>query len=156
MWSNDHGEKFPMEWSEAQGGSKASAAAGIAVPSFLIISNELNSPKVLTCPEDSKRQRTADFASFNQQSLSYFLGIDAAETNPASILLGDRNLTVAGVSTNGLVSITSPKTVRWSRHIHKHNGNLALADGSAFQSTTDILQKSLQGSGLETNRFAVP
>ena len=156
MWANDHEERFPMHVAQADGGSKESATAGIAAPSFLSISNELVSPKVLTCPEDSKRQRVADFAVFGQQNLSYFLGIDASETNAASILVGDRNLTVSGMTTNGLISITLPKTVRWSGTIHKQRGNIALTDGSAFQTTDDLLEKSLRGSGMATNRFAVP
>ena len=51
IWANDHGEVFP---------------AG-----FLTMSNELNTPKILTCPGDKSRQRAQSWAEFNGSSVSY-------------------------------------------------------------------------------------
>ena len=49
MWSNDHGDQFPWQTPAADGGTKEFAGLPIAVIHFIIISNELNSPKILTC-----------------------------------------------------------------------------------------------------------
>jgi len=51
MWSNDNNDTFPMD--------------------FLSASNELNSPKVLTCPSDSARQRANNWQEFNAGNISY-------------------------------------------------------------------------------------
>src|SRR4051812_21294533 len=51
MWAIDHEDKYPMQMAATEGGTRESAVAGLALPSFSIISNELNSPKVLICPQ---------------------------------------------------------------------------------------------------------
>ena len=156
MWANDHNDRFPMQLTLAQGGTQESALRGLPLASFKIISNELNSPKPLNCPEDKKRTMTRDFAQLTPKNLSYFLGLDAAEGRPNTILTGDRNLCINTRSVRGLVQITNSSTVTWSPDIHKGQGNLGLADGSAYQVTDQLLQKALQNSTITTNRFAIP
>jgi prepilin-type processing-associated H-X9-DG protein len=156
MWAYDHGDKLPMELSATKGGARESALAGVPVAAFTLISNELCSPKVLACPEDAKREQTTNFATLTYRNLSYFLGVDASETNAAAILTGDRNISLTNQMTNGLMQITVPGTANWTTHIHKNAGNLAFADGSAMQATAEDLRRSLRGSGLATNRFAIP
>jgi len=153
MWSNDHANQFPMS-----SGAKDSAVAGDPIPSFLILSNELVSPKLLLCPEDQKRgPRALIFAGLAAKNISYLVGIDANETNVASILTADRNVVLPDLKQpQGLLSITDSGSAQWSREIHKQQGNIALVDGSASQATQDGLRKALRGSGLATNRFAVP
>ena len=155
MWANEHGERFPMELTTAEGGTKESALQGLPLTSFLAISNEINNPKPFTCPDDTQRTRATMFSQLTA-NLSYFLSVDAAETNPASILSGDRNLLINGNPASGLVQITDPATVTWGPKIHKHQGNIGLADGSAHQVTDQLLQKQLRTTGLATNRFAIP
>ena len=156
MWSNDRGEKFPMQLSEAEGGTKGLISQGLPLSSLMIISNELNSPKLLTCQDDKGRKRVSLFTELTPNNLSYFVGVDAAETNPASILSGDRNIHINGKPARGYVRITDYSTATWGPDIHKHHGNIALADGSASQTTQDGLQKAIRGTGLATNRFAIP
>ena len=79
MWANEHDEKFPMALTIAEGGTKELALQGLPLASFMIISNELNNPKPLNCPEDKERTRVANFAQLTTKSISYFLGVDASE-----------------------------------------------------------------------------
>lgn len=153
MWSNDHAEQFPMS-----SNSKDSAIAGDPIPSFLIISNELNSPKMLFCPEDRKRgPRAVTFEALGAKNISYMIGTDASETNGASILTADRNVVLQDLKQpRGVLIITNWLNAQWGPDIHKLQGNIAFADGSASQTAQDGLQKALRSCGLATNRFAVP
>jgi hypothetical protein len=103
MWSNDHGELFPWQVPIADGGTKELASLPYAAFHYLAISNELNSAKILNCPNDTERIRANAWDAPLHLSLSYFAGLNANETKPATILAGDRN-----VSTN------SSTMVLWS------------------------------------------
>jgi hypothetical protein len=156
MWANEHAERFPMNLTAAEGGTKEMAFQGFPLSSFLIISNEISHPKPLTCPEDKKRKPATDFAQLTAGSLSYFLGLDSSESRPQSILTGDRNICINGQPTKGFVMITNWAAVSWDATIHNREGHIGLADGSAHQVTVNLFQKSLQATQLATNRFAVP
>ena len=162
MWANDMGDRFPMQVTAIEGGTKESALQGLPVATFASISNELNNPRPLVCPADKERDYATNFEQLSSKNLSYFLGLDASETNPASILAGDRNLRIKGRARNGLIQITNPTIVAWGPKMHKqpgfqkHYGNIGLGDGSAHQVTDQLLQKQLIATGLGTNRFAIP
>ena len=156
MWANDYGERFPMDLMAAEGGTRESALLGLPFTSFSIISNELNNPKPLLCPDDEKRARATDYGQLTPKNLSYFLGVDASELNPQTILSGDRNLCINGQPTYRFLQTTNSSAITWGANIHKHQGNIGLADGSAHQVTDHLLQKQLQATGLATNRFAIP
>src|SRR5207247_4730878 len=78
---------------------------------FGVMSNELSTPKILFCPQetDPSRQSASTFASTipagsvnqvpftNDNNISYFVGVDAVDTSPQMVLTGDRNLSVHGV-----------------------------------------------------------
>jgi prepilin-type N-terminal cleavage/methylation domain-containing protein/prepilin-type processing-associated H-X9-DG protein len=73
---------------------------------FLVMSNELSTPKILFCPaeyESAYRQAASTFAGVqpptstnslytNDLNVSYFIGVDAQETYPRMFLTGDHNL----------------------------------------------------------------
>ena len=64
MWSNDNKDVFPMN--------------------FLSASNEMNSPKILTCSGDSARQRANNWQEFNPASVSYeFLNPGGSDSDPS-------------------------------------------------------------------------
>lgn len=157
MWANDHGERLPMQVPFAEEGAREFALAGEPAPIFRVISNELSTPKPLYCSEDKRGYRTNDFLGMSEINLSYFVGIDAKETNAQAILAGDRNLTIDNVPvTRGLVPVNDSNKLAWSNAMHNQAGNVALADGSAHQLTASALPKELTKGGLQTNRFAVP
>ena len=129
---------------------------------FQIISNEVNIPKVLACNEDKKRSRTSDWSVFtNNSHLSYFVGLDADEINPQTILTGDRNVISPTVKPiKGVLNITAKDQVEWTKAIHNQAGNVGLGDGSAHQSTTPTLNRQFQAAFNSTtqvvHRIALP
>src|SRR5205814_1016776 len=84
IFATDNGERFPMEVPVKEGGSKEFVQFGLVLPHFLVISNELSTPKLLVCPRD-KRQEAANFNELRGENISYFVGLDASQTNPQSI-----------------------------------------------------------------------
>jgi prepilin-type N-terminal cleavage/methylation domain-containing protein len=138
MWANDHDNQMPWQVSREKGGTLELVADGSVLPHFLAISNELNSPKPLTCSSDAARSKAIVWHELTQtKHLSYFVGLDADETKPQTILSGDRNLTSATVKpVKGVLNITSNDRVEWTKEIHKDAGNIGLGDGSAHQVTS--------------------
>jgi hypothetical protein len=119
------------------------------------MSNELVAIKILTCPSDNKRERAASFAALANKNLSYFVCLDADETQPQQLLTGDRNIT--GGATNGFLRLlTLNSSVAWTRGMHNNAGNIGLSDGSVQQMTTPTLQKQLQAQPLSGIRLAIP
>ena len=156
MWANDHEDKFPMQVSVAEGGTKELALLGFALASFASISNELNNPKPLHCRQDSERERATQWEQLAVTNVSYFVSMDASETNSASILAGDRNVCIGGQLATGLIHITNPKLAAWGVGIHSNQGNIVLADGSAHGVNGFGLRNAFTNSGIATHRFIFP
>jgi type II secretory pathway pseudopilin PulG len=169
VWAGDNNDKYPMAVSVANGGAMELVATGNVVQAFLVISNELSTPRLLICPQDKEHTMAPNFgAGFTSKNISYFIGLDTDKTNQQIFLSGDDNLTVDDVAVkSGLVQIPANSNVAWTsgRHVsYKEHfwtptyaiGNIGLADGSVQQDTTVRLQTALQQTGLATNRFAIP
>ncbi|HYV29618.1 MAG TPA: hypothetical protein VEO53_00695, partial [Candidatus Binatia bacterium] len=68
MWANDHKDIMPAD--------------------FLTMSNELNSPKILTCPGDTARKPAANWLEFDGSSVSYeLLSPGVPEGDPNIVLV---------------------------------------------------------------------
>jgi prepilin-type processing-associated H-X9-DG protein len=145
IWSSDHGDRFPWNVPQKEGGTLEYALSPEVFRHFKVASNELNTPKILVCPDDRTRTRTASFQTdFSNSNLSYFIGLDADETKPQTILCGDRTLSTNKTILSGLVLVHDPQSLRWAAGIHQDGGNIALADGSAQQFNPTSLLKSLR------------
>jgi prepilin-type processing-associated H-X9-DG protein len=139
---------------------------------FLVMSNELSTPHILFCPQEtdpSKKCATSfgpmgpigssgpiPFSSDN--NLSYFIGLDAEDSlvtmAPRS---GDWNLAIGGVPVkHGLYEIQTNAPVSWVGTRHGKKGNICLADGSVQQVDASGLRSLLIQSGVATNRLAIP
>jgi len=57
LWSTDSSDTFHMHRSTNDGGVKELAEQGSAYVIFLALSNELSTPKILICPEETNPQR---------------------------------------------------------------------------------------------------
>jgi type II secretory pathway pseudopilin PulG len=153
IFANDNGEQYPFAVSTTNGGAKELVAPGATFLQFRAMSNELSTPKVLTCPADH-RKRATNWSSVTESNISYFIGLDAEPTAPMALLAGDRNLTTNGVPVGaGLLVLTTNMTLGYTKDLHRHAGHLVLGDGSVQQTTSAILQKQVQGQG---DRLLIP
>ena len=195
MFSNDHTERFPWQESDANGGTKNAAGTAIsgALWSYVACSNELNSPKVLACGADSARNKAVGFlpglnpaicatapngpvTGFTMNAnnyVSYFLGLDADETKPQTILTGDFNLETTagatvwggGATVNGAMALAPCKVYtgtgvpsdQFSASVHQKAGNIGLGDGSSQQVSIGAFQKQVvaavaSNGGLATSQ----
>jgi prepilin-type processing-associated H-X9-DG protein len=162
MWSNDHNEKFPWNVSTNEGGTMELVGTSKVFQHFLAASNELSSPKVLSCPKDAQRTRATAWDQLTNDAwhISYFVGLEADETKPRSILSGDRNLTTNGRPAFGKVTIAGAKAMGWTARIHKNAGNIGFGDGSAMQFSAKDLQAPFQSArtnfGVNSIRLVIP
>ncbi len=165
-WALDNGDRFPMLVSSSQGGaSEWSYDVGDSMCGvFGVMSNELNTPKILICPSDT-RSATTNFdlpitspRALSNINISYFLGHDAMDTAPGMFLDGDRN-----ISPNTTLSPVAYYTVQnfalgtnftgananigWTANIHQNAGNVGLGDGSVQQYSTSGMHDALTTSG---------
>jgi type II secretory pathway pseudopilin PulG len=139
---------------------------------FASISNELSTPKIVTCPYDNRqRLKTNSWAyavtypAAGNLALSYFIGLTANEEAPESVLGGDRNLTSGVPSVLNWRTVT-PSTPAWRfgdtaairslafdpKSIHKVGGNLMLGDGSVQQVSSKRLRDTAE-TASKTNRL---
>jgi prepilin-type N-terminal cleavage/methylation domain-containing protein len=165
VWGGDNNDRYPQAVSTASGGCEELVySAASTAPSggqygvtniYMIMSNELSTPKVLYCPSDSIKNASIIFSNIIG-GVSYMSCGDATEDYPQMILTGDRNIGTtattgtAALNTNTSASATSskwpPTTGYWAWtavDLHQKAGNLGLADGSAQQVTIAGLQQAL-------------
>ena len=97
LWAEDNGNRHPAEQTVAKGGwgdfLTNADRISICSTNYAIMQNELGqSPRIVICPKDERRA-AANFASnFDNNHVSYFVGLGANDNSPQSILGGDRNL----------------------------------------------------------------
>lgn len=158
IWAGDQTAKFPMEVSVTNGGTMGLADGQNAWINYFVMSNELSTPKILHCPADANSFAATNFSvGFNNQNVSYFVGLDASDEYPQRFLSGDDNFEISGVPIkSGLLELSTNVPIAWTTARHNIVGNIGLADGSVQQTTTVGLQAALQQTGLATNRLAIP
>lgn len=158
IWEGDNGDVYPMGISVTNGGSMEMVATGNVVQTFLVMSNELSTPKLLYCPEDKAHAETNMFAGLVNSNISYYVGVDVTnDMNPQMIISGDSNFENAGMPVkSGLWQFWTNDPVTWSATRHAGMGYIGLADGSVQGATSSYLRQMFQQTGLATNRLAIP
>jgi hypothetical protein len=142
LWAGDNGDKNPTQVSTNAGGTMELVASGVVFPHFLVMSNELGTPKMVRCPEDEKRSYAANWNALSDANVSYFVVPEADETIPQLWLSGDRNLATNNMPLKpGLFTMPTNRVMSWTAQIHEHRGNLGLADGSVQQPSSAQLQR---------------
>ena len=136
---------------------------------FAIMRKELgDSPAIVVCPTDERQPAKSFTNGFDNTHVSYFVGVDANDVYPQSILGGDRNLgpgivpgpdygysPANGKGNDVVLSTNSP--VCWSLKMHARGngmgfGNILLGDGSGKQMSSANLGLSLlRNAGTGTN-----
>jgi type II secretory pathway pseudopilin PulG len=156
-WAKDHGEKFPMEISQTNGGTMEFTTGPNEWRHFQVMSNELSTPRVLICPADVRSEvHASNFMDFNNSNLSFFINLDYSRPNPHALWSGDRNLTNASPIRDGILELTTNKPAVWTAEMHKKVGNLLLFDGSVRQVNGAGLRNAVENSGSATNRLQMP
>ena len=189
IWAQDHGDTFPTRAPVIGGGyaeyigqrtlSSVQATARGVSGAFLCLSNELSTPNALICPAENENRRPATTFGgtipvgsrglvplTNDLNVSYFIGVDAVETNPRGFLAGDHNLGADGNITPARGFVTAPSSyfptfavslgtnfvtnagVSWLDTMHANQGNVALTDGGVRQYNRVQLQLALRNSGI--------
>jgi len=158
IWEGDNNDLYPNAVSRTQGGAMEYQSGPTLFHHLQVMSNELSTPKVLICPQDTDRSRFigTNFESLCNSNVSYFIGLDPNETNPTMFLLGDRNITDGTPLKNGLLELTTNRPARWTAEVHKKVGNICLADGSVQQDSDTGLQDQIAHTGVATNRLLLP
>jgi prepilin-type processing-associated H-X9-DG protein len=122
---------------------------------FLAASNELLTPKVLVCPDDKPALRATSFsAPLGNANISYFAGFDARESQPSTLLLGDRHITGGRLHRKFLRVYSTNSTAAWITNLHNGGGNVAMADGSVARLSSAGLTSLVRSNA--PFRLAIP
>lgn len=141
---------YPWHMDASEGGTYG-PLAGQSWRHFLAISNELDTPKILSCPSDSGTRTTVlDWSDRAEgfvhpanraNAVSYFLALDAFEFLFSTMIVGDRN--ILGGTPGNCASVADPPgvpatllstnnpNIRWGSSTHGRLGIIVLSDGSA-------------------------
>jgi prepilin-type N-terminal cleavage/methylation domain-containing protein len=156
VWEGDNNDKYPMAVSSSSGGANEyiTHGTGVATPAvpannnpgmvFMVMSNELSTPKIIFCPSDSIHTAGSGYAtnwSYNDllsvnapnagtavasgglTKISYFINGDATESDPQSIMVGDCNIGNQNTANN------SPSTFRFGGSATSESFTTANAQG---------------------------
>jgi hypothetical protein len=157
VWEGDNLDRYPTAVPATNGGSMDFITGPNAFRHLQVMSNELATPKVVFCPLESDRSRfvATNFETFCNSNVSFFVGIDATETN-AMFLYGDRNITNGMALRNGILNLTTNHLSAWTAEMHNKVGNICMTDGSVQQVSIVGLQNSVANTGVATNRLQMP
>ncbi len=186
IFSTDNGGSFPWSVDTNNGGSSVTAWLNDnhTYRHYLSVSNELSTPKLLFCPSDSgaiaaeggQSYSKKEAAAFNQilftntftfnQCVSYFVGTDAQEEQPQTILSGDRNISLDVTIANPLVynKTTAATTITlaqgtatgannkigFTKGVHVEAGDLLFGDGHVDQDSTGRLRDAIRDVFINT------
>jgi prepilin-type N-terminal cleavage/methylation domain-containing protein/prepilin-type processing-associated H-X9-DG protein len=197
VWQGDNNDRYPMAVPASQGGAQeavgytaqngtfqanivalvATAGRGGVFSMFAVMSNELNTPKILFCPAEYQTSGTVtrnqgslfgntgggQVGFFSDYGTSYFVGVDATDTSPQMFLTGDHNIgDTLNPPTPTYIYGDQPAAkhymslgtngpaanwVGWADNQHSKQGNVGLADGSVQSLSRSGLQSALQNTG---------
>jgi prepilin-type N-terminal cleavage/methylation domain-containing protein len=181
IFSTDNGDQFPMMLAYSMGGSSDfKTDMTLTWRHFAVLSNELGTPKIITCPADSSRTAQTNwfgYTNLNENATtpgkngatSYGVGVDASETDPQMVLCGDRNMTNLTTALYNNANSTPASgapivkflsndvlNIGWSSSMHRANGNVVLGDGSVQQHTTTRLREQFKNSQDANNNMSLP
>jgi hypothetical protein len=157
LWAGDNNDTLPMGVAVTNGGCLELAATGNVLSIFLVMSNELATPRILRCPTDAGRLAANDFIGITCSNLSYFASVDATnDANPQMIISGDADVLLGGKKlASGLNLLQASDPLAWGSR-HPKTENIGLNDGSVQSVNASGFRSQLKLTGYATNRFALP
>jgi prepilin-type N-terminal cleavage/methylation domain-containing protein len=157
VWSNDNSEKYP--WGVTNNGT---FGTDDWTEHYRICSNEFVTPKILVCPSDRQKTIASNWRVLDgDRHISFFVGLDAEESKPQTILAGDRNVYGGGggLDLSWNRGMGSSIDAAWLNSIHVNKGEIVLSDGSVQQTKTSTLREQISTalqSGSQTVTFSLP
>jgi prepilin-type N-terminal cleavage/methylation domain-containing protein len=162
LFAQDRDGFYPWYLPVSEGGTYG-PDAGEAWRNFLPAAAEIDTPKVLVCPSDTATKVTVidwtagpdglQNVANRGNALSYFVGLDAYETVPYSVLVGDRHLLGGVADTCGSVAPSpgvwatelraNDNSIRWSSDVHGRLGMIVFNDGSAHMTRDAALREAM-------------
>jgi hypothetical protein len=165
-WGAEHEGRPPWLTFQSEGGSRPNTGvgAGNAWFQYLVLSNQLGTPRILACPADTTVRGANSWgefasASFRGNAASYSIGLHATPDDPRALVAADYNLRVSGVGTScgpaainnvaflQIVGLPDPN-IGWTNGLHYPFGHLLKNDGSVELTTSRRLAASLAEEGL--------
>ena len=172
LWANDNNEKFPWSVAAVDGGSGwlVDPMPDDWADNFRAASNELVTPRILVCPAHTTKSappgtpltkpgsgkkaagaaapiRTGWAALDGYKHISYFLGLDAQESKPQTILAGDSGVSSGFGSEDFIFTGTSGSSIDIAFDSTMHTagssgyGHIVLSDASVHHVTTTQLRE---------------
>jgi hypothetical protein len=97
IWEGDNNDRYPWNVSQTNGGvqevcgTDANGFEKNPVAVFMVMSNELSTPKILVCANDPNKQPASNFTSLTANNISYQLrtGTNVNDSNPDEVLAVD-------------------------------------------------------------------
>lgn len=152
----EHDDKFPWKVPVLRGGSLESVETEQVPAHFRALSNHVLSAKVLACPADKQRAKTAEFPLLTNSNISYFIALTAQENTPGALLSGDRFVSGGDPSTRALQVFQPHSFIAWTNAPHFEKGCVAFADGTAQWIGTPELQALAKSNSTPVMRLAIP
>jgi prepilin-type N-terminal cleavage/methylation domain-containing protein/prepilin-type processing-associated H-X9-DG protein len=144
LWADDNGDKFPQAVAFAQGGASEFVGQGSVNPTaannpavvYMVMSNELSTPKILNCPSDNFHPTAATNWNFQDVTgggpaanvalttisqittpnqigkVSYFINGNASDVDPQMLVTGDMNI---GTLTASAANASLPASYPWNQ-----------------------------------------
>ena len=159
LWANDNKDQLPWNLTTTNGGS---AGSFDWTDNYRVCSNELSSMRILVCPTDKLRKAGTNWLTLDAlANTSFFIGTNAVEAKPMTILLGDQNVFGASDRFDPSWSPASGTSIdaAWDKTQHVQNGNVALISGSVQNTKTPTLRALITdnlASGLPRVVFSKP
>lgn len=156
IWEGDNNDKYPAQVSVLTGGAMELAATGNVVAVYQCMSNELSTPKILYCYNDTSHRPATNFlVGFTAKNISYFAGLDASPDQPQTVLTGDANLELNDQPVGPGVLSLGTNIFTWTKDRHKFGGYIVLSDGSAAP-VRQMGFTTAPETIFYTNRLAIP
>jgi prepilin-type processing-associated H-X9-DG protein len=157
IWGEGHNDHWPQSLSITNGGARELLEAGNLAQYFEVMSNELSTPKIFTCSADDENSPALDFSKLTNTNISYLVGLDAAESDPRTVVFADDNFSIVDISVkSGLINLWTNRSIAWTAKRHHFAGNVAFADGSVRQMSNAGLTNLWVAPGAETNWVVIP
>ena len=161
LFNVEHNQLDPWRELAANGGTRnhPSGLNDNAWFQFTWLSNGLTNPKVLACPSDALARPAKEYSqspnggmfngSYQNNAISYFIGLDSSALVPNSVLSGDRNIkynSLGGGCSSGVNPVADifpwqASPTGWRSGLHGPSGNILLHDGRVEQTSNETVNR---------------